>query len=134
MGDGAGNQAYVDEIKIMVWLRCPICRDLRTVCAIAAVCVGGNFVDQGTWRWRNYDPPTLERPGSTFEGAAIYFAFGLEGVNDDTGFNTRADLLGAALDWGWDEADGVDHGRCQAHWPGQHLHRRDGVPPTAAPA
>ncbi len=39
-----------------------------------------------------------------FNGNAFYFAFGLEGVNNDTGFNTREDLLGAALHWAWDTA------------------------------
>ena len=110
MGDGAGNQAYIDEItKIIGRYGCDgpaspeLCRvQYRPLLKYAP---GGQFVDQGYVAMAHYDPPTLERPGSTFEGAAIYFAFGLEGVNDDTGFNTRADLLGAALDWGWDEAE-----------------------------
>ena len=52
----------------------------------------------------NRDQPTLERPGRTFNGNALYFTFGLEGVNNDTGYNTREDLLGAALHWAWDTA------------------------------
>jgi len=66
--------------------------------------VGGNFKDQGTVALSNRDQVTLERPGTTFKGNALYFSFGLEGVNSDTGFNTRADLLATALKWSGDRA------------------------------
>ena len=33
----------------------------------------------------------------------MIFGFGLEGVNNDTGFNTREDLLSTALYWVWDQ-------------------------------
>ena len=110
MGDGAGNQAYIDEITRIIGSSGCDGPDSPELCRLQyrpllKYAPGGQFVDQGYVAMAHYDPPTLERPGSTFEGAAIYFAFGLEGVNDDTGFNTRADLLGAALDWGWDEAE-----------------------------
>ncbi len=69
------------------------------------------------------DQPTLERPGTTFKGTGIYFAFGLEGVNNDTGFNTREDLLGSALNWTWDEPEGSI--TATPAMPGQryHVHR-----------
>ena len=111
MGDGAGNQGYVDEVtKITGRYGCDgpdtpdLCRDqFRPLLKYAP---GGEFVDQGYVAMAHRDQPTLERPGTTFEGTSIYFTFGLEGVNDDTGFNTREDLLGAALNWSWDEAEG----------------------------
>lgn len=50
----------------------------------------------------NRDAVTLERPGVSALGETMYFAFGLEGVNNNTGFNTREDLLRTALHWAWD--------------------------------
>jgi|GEM_PF-399915 len=103
MGDGAGNQAYVDEIKIG-------CNDpdMLQSCAqystLLKYSIGGNFKEQGTVALANRDQPTLERPGRSFLGNAMYFSFGLEGVNDNTGYNSRANLLGTALNWAWDEA------------------------------
>ena len=103
MGDGAGNQAYVDEVKVDCYEP-----NLPQTCAqfapLMKYSVGGNFVDQGTVALANRDQPTLERPGRMFNGNALYFTFGLEGVNNDTGYNTREDLLGSALDWAWDTA------------------------------
>ena len=100
-GDGAGNQGYVDEVKAN-------CTDpdftFCTFTPLLKYSVGGNFVGQGTVALANRDQPTLERPGRTFNGNALYFTFGLEGVNNDTGFNTREDLLGSALHWAWDTA------------------------------
>jgi minor extracellular serine protease Vpr len=106
MGDGAGNQVYVDEIKPGT----DGCIDPDgspqscTVTPLLKYSVGGNFAGQGTVALANRDQPTLERPGRTFNGNALYFSFGLEGVNNDTGFNTREDLLGSALNWAWDTA------------------------------
>ena len=109
MGDGAGNQVYVDEItKIIGRYGCDgpdspdLCRDqYRPLLKYAP---GGQFVDQGYVAMSHRDQPMLERPGVTFKGNSLYFSFGLEGVNNDTGFNTREDLLGSALNWAWDKA------------------------------
>jgi len=56
------------------------------------------------------DEPTLERvqnpisePQEPVSWRVAYTAFGLEGVNDDTGYNTRQDLLGTLFDWLDDE-------------------------------
>ena len=65
---------------------------------------GGNFVAQGLVALSHRDRPSLERPGTNFQGASLYFAFGLEGVSDTTGYHTRAELLETALHWGWDQA------------------------------
>lgn len=101
MGDGAANQGYVDELATS-------CTDpdftFCTAVPLLKYSVGGNNVREGYVALANRDFVTLERPGVSYLGKSIYFSFGLEGVNDDTGFNTRADLLGAALAWSWDAA------------------------------
>lgn len=101
-GDGAGNQGFVDEITR------GFVQDAEylahTSFPILKYSVGGNYVQDGFVAVSNRDQPTLERPGITMIGRSLYFSFGLEGVNSDTGFNTRKDLLGAALDWVNDSA------------------------------
>lgn len=96
-GDGAGNQRYVDEVS-------PTCEAPVQCQGLLLYAPGGNFVDQGMVAVSHRDRPSLERPGTSFQGASLYFAFGLEGVNDASGYNTRAELLEAALHWGWDQA------------------------------
>jgi len=105
MGDGAANQYYIDEIKMT-------CNepDHPAYCAayvpLLKYSIGGNHVEDGYVALGHRDFPTLERSGVSYLGKSMYFTFGLEGVNDDTGFNTRADLLGSALAWAWDEPQG----------------------------
>jgi hypothetical protein len=102
MGDGAGNQFYVDEVGIS-------CNepDEPQLCAdtvpLLQYGIRGNDIENGYVALAQRDFVTLERPGVSNLGAAMYFTFGLEGVNNDTGFNTREDLLGAALNWAWDD-------------------------------
>jgi hypothetical protein len=48
------------------------------------------------------EQPSLEKPGLAYAGRSVYTTFGLEGVNNDTGFTTREELLQRALNWGWD--------------------------------
>ncbi len=44
--------------------------------------------------------PTLESPLPAMPpGRAVYLSFGLEGINDDTGYTTRRDLLQRVLEW-----------------------------------
>ncbi|GAB4526616.1 MAG: hypothetical protein Fur0018_11910 [Anaerolineales bacterium] len=90
-GDGAENQAYIDEIEntsgggYMPLLR-----------------YQGPHVDQdGVVAMAHRDHPSLERPGISYYGRSVYTTFGLEGVN---GAADRADLLGTILDWAFDEA------------------------------
>lgn len=103
-GDGAANQFYVDEIKSGCYDP-----DRPEDCApyfpLLKYSVGGNNIEEGFVALAHRDFPTLERPGISYLGKSIYFAFGLEGVNSDTGFNTRADLLDSALAWAWDETE-----------------------------
>ena len=101
-GDGAGNQVYVDEITRGFLQDAEYLA--HTSFPMLKYAGGGNNVEDGFVAVSNRDQPTLERPGTPMIGRSLYFSFGLEGVNSDTGFNTREDLLGAALDWVNDSA------------------------------
>lgn len=99
-GDGAGNQGYVDEIGAS-------CTDPDfTLCGVTPFLqygIRGNDVENGYVALGTRDAVSLERPGVSSYATAAFFSFGLEGVNNDTNFNTREDLLGTALQWAWDE-------------------------------
>jgi subtilisin family serine protease len=103
-GDGAGNQGYVDEVAAG-------CFDpeTREACPnsipLLQYGIRGNDVENGYVAIATSEGATLERPGVISYNRTMLFGFGLEGVNNNTGFNTREDLLGAALDWVWDEGD-----------------------------
>lgn len=47
--------------------------------------------------------PSLERPLPDLPYRSLYYSFGLEGINNDTGFTTRAELLTRSIDWLRDE-------------------------------
>ncbi|MCZ7568111.1 MAG: S8 family serine peptidase [Ardenticatenaceae bacterium] len=103
-GDGAGNQAYIDEVNVACvdpGAPAPGCDPYEPVMKYS---VGDNYVEDGYIALGHRDQPTLERPGTTLAGRALYFTLGLEGINSDTGYNTRGDLLGTALDWALDQA------------------------------
>ena len=62
------------------------------------------------------DGPTLERQETRYPYRSLYLSFGFEGINDDTGYTTREELMGALLNWLTDElmvsldpAEGVTH-------------------------
>jgi len=93
MGDGAGNQAFVDEVFPDDGQMGPF-----------KYAMGGSVQGDGFVAFSHRDEPTLERPGTTYAGRGIHFAFGLEGVNNDTGYTPREDLLYYAMIWALDEA------------------------------
>lgn len=99
-GDGAANQYYVDEIR-------------HNIAVTDSTSVDPAFTplfyyeapsnkDNGTVGMSHREQPSLENPGVAYAGRTVYTTFGLEGVNSDTGFTTREELLQRALDWGWD--------------------------------
>jgi subtilisin family serine protease len=96
-GDGEGNQSSVDEIEA---------KEGR-VGILTYAGTPTDTIKAGFVAMTNRDELSLERPGTTFAGRAIYLAFGLEGINDDTGFNRRSELLGRALDWSSDVTTAV---------------------------
>jgi hypothetical protein len=60
-------------------------------------------VEAGIVALSNYTRPSLESPAVSWSGRSIYFAFGLEGVNDNTGYFPREELLAKALIFSIDE-------------------------------
>jgi hypothetical protein len=99
-GDGAANQYFVDEIR-------------HNIAVTDSISVDPSFtplfyyksdsnIDEGITGMSHREQPSLENPGVAYAGRSVYTTFGLEGVNNDTGFTTREELLQRALDWGWD--------------------------------
>jgi subtilisin family serine protease len=103
-GDGAANQGYVDEIG-----RYCMDPDTETACPgflpLLQYGIRGNDEENGYVAIATSEHVSLERPGVISDNKTMLFGFGLEGVNNDTGFDTREDLLGTALEWVWDEAE-----------------------------
>jgi uncharacterized repeat protein (TIGR01451 family) len=99
-GDGAGNQAWVDEVDWIDFV------DLDTRPLFEVVNTVPGTVEDGYVATRSSYEPTIERvqdpigvPQEPVSWRVTFFGFGLEGVNDDTGYATREDLLGAVFDW-----------------------------------
>jgi hypothetical protein len=100
-GDGARNQTSVDEIKAGTSL------DADAVPILSAAPVT-RTVAMGTLGVRLSSEPTIERvklqaPWNELGYRTEFLSFGLEGVNDDTGFNTRRELMDRLLTWLDDE-------------------------------
>jgi len=96
-GDGAGNQSAVDEVAARFYNDVDAYPILSTV-PVTTVSSLGHL---GT---RLSSEPTLERmagrePWTKLGYRVAYLSFGLEGVNNNTGYNTREDLLKRLLDW-----------------------------------
>ncbi len=99
-GDGAANQKYVDELKADPF-GYPGLASYLNPCTPLFV-----YQDNSTKpvvAMLHRDQPTLERPGISYLGRSVYLAFGLEGMNNDTGATTRQALLAKLLDWGRDK-------------------------------
>ena len=71
-GDGAGNQAFVDEIV-----------PYDDQMAFLKYAMRGSVQGEGIVATSLRDNPTLEIPGMSFLGRGAHFAFGLEGVNNE---------------------------------------------------
>ncbi len=95
VGDGAGNQVSVDEIGVG-GLQDGGDADLvqPLLMAIAGTPVGAGYVGVAKG-----DEPTLERQTLRIPYRTVYLAFGLEGVNNNPGSTSRAQLLQRALAW-----------------------------------
>jgi hypothetical protein len=99
-GDGADNQYYVDEIRHNITVTDPVSVD--PFFTPLFFFDSPDNEDEGTTGMAHREQPSLENPGLAYAGRSVYTTFGLEGVNNDTGFTTRDELLQRALDWGWD--------------------------------
>lgn len=99
-GDGAGNQYAVDEVQWANYI------DLDTGPLFEVVSTVPGTVENGYVGTRSSYEPTIERvknpimvPQEPVAWRVAELNFGLEGVNNDTGFNTREDLMQALFDW-----------------------------------
>ena len=97
--DGAGNQYYVDEVELAPFgdTEAP-----DSVFPILAA-IGGYPIQEGYVASARADSPTLERPQARYDYRSLYLSFGFEGINNDTGYTTREELMGELLNWLNDE-------------------------------
>jgi hypothetical protein len=100
-GDGARNQTSVDEIMAGT----PLHADAVPILSAAPVT---RTAAMGTLGVRLSSEPTIERvklqaPWNPLGYRTEFLSFGLEGVNDDTGFSTRRELMDRLLTWLDDE-------------------------------
>jgi len=101
-GDGAGNQGYMDELNTNPVNAPDNPEEARPYTALFTY-PSADKVQNGVVGMAHRAQPSLENPGVSYLGRSIYTSFGLEGVNDDTGFTTRAELLDLFLAWAMDE-------------------------------
>lgn len=100
-GAGAGNQTSVDEVAVsraydVLALGYGRVQPLFTA-------LGGRPLRAGTVGLAVSAEPSLEEPRRALRHRSIYLSFGVEGVNDHSGYATRAQVLGELLNWLLDE-------------------------------
>lgn len=101
VGDGDGNQSSIDEIAPG---GLPDGSDADLVQPVLFA-TGASPVGAGYVALAKAGEPSLERPNPGVPYRSLYFAFGLEGINNNTGYTTRAELLRRSLDWLRDEVN-----------------------------
>jgi len=92
-GDGASNQISMDELSREPWSRAEYPTNGYYPYEPLLVYPGTHNVAHGVVAVGHRDQPTLEYPGVSFLGRAIYTTFGLEGVNNAGGTTHRAQLV-----------------------------------------
>ena len=97
-GDGAGNQYWVDELDWLNYI------DLDTKPLFEVVNTVTGLQQLGIVATRSSYEPTLARMRNPLSAEpvswrVIFLGFGLEGVNDDTGYTSRAELLDLLFAW-----------------------------------
>jgi hypothetical protein len=99
IGDGAGNQRSIDEIAPGG------VRDGSDVGLVQPLlmALGARPVGPGYIGLAKGGEPTLEQETPPVPYRSVYYSFGFEGVNDNIGRTTRADLLSRTIDWLSDE-------------------------------
>lgn len=105
IGDGAGNQLYIDEIHPAppgVDFGDPN-NPLESAFYVPLLKYpGATNIEDGVTAVAHRAQPFLERPGISYFGRSIYTTFGLEGVNNGLGGTSREALLRAFLNWAQD--------------------------------
>lgn len=101
--DGAGNQAYVDELYHLPDSRAENPALLAPGYVPLFTYPSASNMDQGVVAMAHRDQPSLENPGTAYKGRSIYTSFGLEGVNDSKSTVSRSGLIGAFMTWAMNE-------------------------------
>ncbi len=95
-GDGTGFPFLVDELELSGDNAMPILFALPP----------NNALCQGIVGVKNASEPTLEVP-QEYLGRSVYLSFDFDDINNNTGFNTRKELMGNILDWLQDDVSVV---------------------------
>ncbi|MBC8422412.1 MAG: S8 family serine peptidase, partial [Chloroflexi bacterium] len=97
--DGAANQYYVDEVELAPF------GDTEAPGSISPIlaAIDGAALQDGYVASARAHSPTLEQPYASFDYRNIYLSFGFEGINNDTGYTTREELMGELFNWLTDE-------------------------------
>ncbi|MCP4168898.1 MAG: S8 family serine peptidase [Chloroflexi bacterium] len=108
-GDGAANQYFVDEIAHAPFgdLGAP-----ETVKPVMAS-INGTTLEAGTVAVARAAYPTLEEPVPPYDYRSLYLSFGFEGINNDTGYHTREDVMAGAMAWMLDSNEVTVHSGLQ---------------------
>lgn len=92
-GDGTGLAITVDEVELSGNNVSPI---------LFALPSDQEIVCQGIVGVKSASEPTLEAP-QEYLGRSVYLSFDFDDINNNTGFNTREELMQNILDWLADE-------------------------------
>ena len=97
--DGAANQYYVDEVRIAPYGDTEAPDSIYPIFAA----IDGAQVESGFVGAARYDAPTLEQPWTRYPYRSLYLSFGFEGINSDTGFTTRDEVMARMVDFCMDD-------------------------------
>ena len=97
LGAGAGNQLSIDELAPSQQFDVFALGYARPQPLLTAI--GGRPVAAGHVGLSVSAEPSLEGPTPAFRFRTVQLAFGLEGVNDNTGYTTRQRMLDSLLSW-----------------------------------
>ncbi len=101
-GAGAGNQLSVDEIGMTADFDILNLGYGRVAPLFSAL--GGRPARTGIVGLSVSSEPSLEEPRQALAYRTAYLSFGIEGINDNTGYATKADVMSKLLSWLTDEA------------------------------
>jgi 2',3'-cyclic-nucleotide 2'-phosphodiesterase/3'-nucleotidase len=97
--DGAGNQYFVDEVERVPFGDTEAPGNVFPILAA----IDGSALQDGYVAFARTDSPTLERPRARYDCRSLYLSFGFEGINNNTGYTTREELMAELLNWLTDE-------------------------------
>ncbi len=104
-GDGAGNQVSVDEVAHAPFGDLGIPSTAKPVMAA----IDGFTLQAGTVAIARAAYPTLEELVPPYDYRTLYLSFGFEGINGDSGYHTREDVMAGAMAWLLDSNDVTVH-------------------------